>query len=138
MVTTSGSTTLGSKAFHYTLSSKYLVYDFTTSVPNPATMDYNLYYDTGGATGALLNWQGKSLTGFSAYKTASGQEAHSQFADPLYANITTAPYNFDLASGSPAINAGTNLGVNTVGVLDYAGNPRVNANGQVNVGAYEQ
>ncbi|HVN17762.1 MAG TPA: choice-of-anchor Q domain-containing protein [Dongiaceae bacterium] len=114
------------------------MYDFTTSVPNPATMDYNLYYDTGGATGALLNWQGKSLTGFSAYKTASGQEAHSQFADPLYANITTAPYNFDLASGSPAINAGTNLGVNTVGVLDYAGNPRVNANGQVNVGAYEQ
>jgi hypothetical protein len=56
----------------------------------------------------------------------------------LYVNVTTTPYNFDLASGSPALNAGTNLGVNTVGVLDYAGNARVNGSGQINMGAYEQ
>lgn len=122
----------------YTLSSKYLVYDFTSSEPTPAVMDYNVDYDTASASAALFDWQGKALTGFPAYKTASRQEAHSQFADPLYMNVTTAPYNFDLASGSPAINTGTNLGVNTVGVLDYAGNPRVNANGQINIGAYQQ
>ena len=121
----------------YTLTTKYLVYDFTTSVPNPALMDYNDYYDTAG-TSSLFDWQGKSYSGFAAYQTASGQEAHSKFSDPLYVNITTTPYNFDLASGSPAINAGTNLGVNTVGVLDYAGNARVNGSGQVNMGAYEQ
>jgi hypothetical protein len=131
--------TIGNNIFDdYTLSSKYLVYDFTSSVANPATMDYNVYYDTAGTAGALFDWQAKSYTGFSAYRTASGQEAHSQFADPLYVNVATAPYNFDLASGSPAINAGLNLGVNTVGVLDYAGNPRVNSSGQINVGAYEQ
>ena len=122
----------------YTLASKYLLYDFTTSVPNPAMLDYNVYYDTAGAAGALFDWQSKSLTGFAAYRTASAQDAHSQFADPLYVNITAPPYNFDLASGSPAINAGMNLGVNLVGVLDYAGNPRVNGSGQINVGAYEQ
>lgn len=122
----------------YTLSTKYLVYDYTSSQPSPAVLDYNVEYDSAGASGALYDWQGKSITGFSAYKTASGQEAHSQFADPLYANITTQPYNFDLASGSPAVNTGTNLGVNTVGVLDYAGNARVNGSGQINVGAYEQ
>jgi hypothetical protein len=121
----------------YTLTSKYLVYDFTTSVPNPAVMDFNDYYDTAGAS-SLFDWQGKSISGFAAYQTASGQEAHSKFADPLYVNVVTTPYNFDLSSGSPAINAGTNLGVNTVGVLDYAGNPRVNGSGQVNMGAYEQ
>ena len=121
----------------YTLTSKYLVYDFTTSVPNPAAMDYNDYYDTAGAS-SLFDWQGKGYSGFPAYQTASGQEAHSKFADPLYVNITTTPYNFDLASGSPAINAGTNLGVNVVGVLDYAGNARVNGSGQINIGAYEQ
>jgi hypothetical protein len=122
----------------YTLASKYLLYDFTTSEPSPATLDYNAFYDTAGISGGLFNWQGKNLTGFSAYKTASSQDAHSQFADPLYVNVTTPPYNFDLQSGSPALNAGTNLGVNTVGVLDYAGNPRVNGNGQINLGAYEQ
>jgi Protein of unknown function (DUF1565) len=121
----------------YTLTTKYLVYDFTTSVPNPAVMNYNDYYDTAGAS-SLFNWQGKSYSGFAAYQTASGQEAHSKFADPLYVNIATTPYNFDVASGSPAINAGTNLGVNTVGVLDYAGNARVNGSGQINMGAYEQ
>jgi len=122
----------------YTLASKYLLYDFTTSVPNPATLDFNVYYDTAGAAGALFDWQSKSLTGFSAYRTASAQDAHSQFADPLYVNVTTPPYNFDLSSGSPAINAGANLGVNVVGVLDYAGNPRVGSGGLINAGAYEQ
>lgn len=121
----------------YTLTSKYLVYDYTTSEPNPAVMDYNDYYDTAGAS-SLFEWQSKSISGFAAYQSASGQETHSKFADPLYVNVTTTPYNFDLASGSPAINAGTNLGVNTVGVLDYAGNARVNSNGQINMGAYEQ
>jgi hypothetical protein len=121
----------------YTMTSKYLVYDFTTSVPNPAVMDYNDYYDAAGAS-SLFNWQGKTINGFTAYQSASGQEAHSKFADPLYLNIASTPYNFDLASGSPAINAGTNLGVNAVGVVDYAGNPRVNASGHINMGAYEQ
>src|SRR5579859_4548416 len=130
--------TVGNNIFDgYTLTSKYLMYDYTTSVPNPATLDYNDYYNTAGAS-SLFEWQSKSVNGFPAYQTASGQEAHSKFADPLYVNITTTPYNFDLASGSPAINAGTNLGVNTVGVLDYAGNPRVNGSGQINMGAYEQ
>lgn len=122
----------------YTRTSSYLVYDYTSSVPSPAVLDYNDFYDSAGATSSLWNWQGKSITGFSAYKSASSQDVHSVFADPIYVNVTTSPYNFDLASGSPAINAGTNLGVNTVGLLDYAGNPRVNSNGQINIGAYEQ
>jgi hypothetical protein len=121
----------------YTLTSKYLLYDFTSSQPNPAALDYNDYYNTAGAS-SLFDWQGKSLSGFPAYQSASAQDVHGKFADPLYVNVTTTPYNFDLASGSPALNAGTNLGVNTVGVLDYAGNARVNGSGQINMGAYEQ
>lgn len=121
----------------YTLTSKYLLYDFTTSVPNPALLDYNDYFNTAGAS-SLFDWQGKTINGFAAYQTASAQDSHGKFADPLYVNLATTPYNFDLASGSPAINSGTNLGVNTVGVLDYAGHPRVNGSGQINMGAYEQ
>lgn len=121
----------------YTLTSKYLLYDFTSSEPSPAALDYNDYYNTAGAS-SLFDWQGKSISGFPAYQSASTQDVHGKFADPLYVNVTSTPYNFDLASGSPALNAGTNLGVNTVGVLDYAGNARVNGSGQINMGAYEQ
>ncbi len=121
----------------YTLSSKYLVYALSSQA-NPAVLDYNEDYNTAGAASALFDWLGKSITGFANYQSTSGQDAHGKFADPLYVNVTTTPYNFDLSSGSPAINAGTNLGVNTVGVLDYAGNPRVNGSGQINIGAYEQ
>ena len=122
----------------YTLNSKTLLYDYTSSEPNPATLDYNLYNSSGGASSSNWNWQGKSITGYSNYLTASGQDKHSAFADPQFINISTTPYNLDLAAASPAWNAGTNLGVAAVGVLDYAGNPRVNGSGQINIGAYQQ
>ena len=122
----------------YASTTGYLLYDYTSSEPHPATLDYNLYYSTVGAGSSLWDWQGKSITGFSTYQSKSGQDAHSQFADPQYDNISTPPYDLDVMSTSPAVDAGTNLGVNVVGVLDYAGNPRTNANGQINIGAYEQ
>jgi hypothetical protein len=115
-----------------------LINDFTNSVANPASLDHNVYFATVGAASSLWNWQSKAITGYSNYQAASGQDVHSPFADPLFVNNTTSPYNLDVSSGSPAINAGTNLGVNVVGVLDFSGNPRVNGSGQINVGAYEQ
>lgn len=122
----------------YASTTGYLLYDYTSSEPQPALLDYNLYYTTAGAASSLWRWQSKSVTGFTNYKTASGQDGHSQFADPQYDNISTAPYNLDVATTSPAVNTGTNLGSSLVGILDYAGNPRVNASGQINIGAYEQ
>jgi hypothetical protein len=115
-----------------------LIDDFTNSVPNPASLDHNLYFATVGAAGSLWNWQSKAITGYTNYQAASGQDAHSPFADPQFDNISTLPPNLDVMSSSPAVNAGINLGVNTVGVLDFAGNPRVNGSGQINIGAYEQ
>jgi len=115
-----------------------LINDFTSSVANPASLDHNLYFATVGAASGLWNWQSKAITGYSNYQAASGQDVHSPFANPQFDNISTLPPNLDVMSTSPAVNAGSNLGVNTVGVLDFAGNPRVNGNGQINIGAYEQ
>lgn len=122
----------------YASSTGYLLYDYTGSEPQPALLNYNLYYGSAGAAGSLWDWQGKSITGYSAYQSKSGQDAQSQFADPQYDNISTKPYNLDVSSTSPAVNAGTNLGSSIVGVVDYAGNPRINAEGQINIGAYQQ
>jgi hypothetical protein len=122
----------------YASTTGYMLYDFTSSEAHPATLDYNLYYATNGAGGSLWNWQGKNVTGFSNYQTKSGQDGQSKFVDPQFVNIVTMPPNLDVLSSSPAENAGTNLGPSIVGVLDFAGNPRVNASGQINMGAYEQ
>jgi hypothetical protein len=122
----------------YSNPTSYLIYDFTSNTSNPASLDYNLYYSTAGVAGSLWDWQAKSITGFAAYRTASGMDAHSGFADPQFVNLTSTPPNLDVLSTSPAINAGTNLGSSVVGILDYAGNPRVNAHGQINAGAHEQ
>ncbi len=115
-----------------------LINDFTSSVPNPALLNFNVYFATVGAASSSWDWQGKFITGYSNYQAASGQEANSPFADPQFDNIATLPPNLDVASTSPAVNEGTNLGSTVVGILDFAGHPRVNASGQINAGAYEQ
>ena len=67
--------------------------------------------------------------------TLTGNDRHSPaFSDPRFVSL---PQNLDLQSGSPAINAGTNLGASIVGSVDFAGNPRVQG-GQINLGANEQ
>src|SRR5207245_3722109 len=54
-----------------------LINDFTSSVPNPAALDFNLYFATVGAASSTWDWQGKFITGYSNYQAASGQDAHS-------------------------------------------------------------
>ena len=121
----------------YASSQGLLINDFTSSTSNPATLDYNDYFSPLGTTGSHWTWQKSSLTGFANYKAASGQDVHAQFADPQFINISTAPPNLDVASTSPAVNGGVNLGPSVVGILDFAGNARVQ-NGKINQGAYEQ
>lgn len=115
-----------------------LLNDFTTSSPEPATLDYNVWYFSGDSSNATFDWQSKDLVGFATYQSKSGQDAHSMFADPQFVNPSATPPNLDIGASSPAINLGENLGPDVVGVLDFNGNPRVNADGQVNSGAFEQ
>jgi hypothetical protein len=115
-----------------------LLNDFTNSTPNPATLDYNDWFYAPSAGAANFVWQKSTVTGYSTYQSKSGQDAHSTFADPLFVNQSGTPPNLDISVNSPAIGLGRNLGPDAVGVLDFNGNPRVNANGQLNAGAYQQ
>jgi len=127
------------------------IYSFvkpTSSYPAPpATLNWNLYYSTAGyVSGTSIDWAGThSYKTYAAYQTASGEDKNSPNANPLFDSVGS---NFDLQAGSPAINAGsTSLtcsvgycgsGTSIYGSTDYAGNPRVNGSGQINIGAYEQ
>jgi hypothetical protein len=121
----------------YATTQGLLLNGYTKNASTPATIDYSLYYSTVGSANAQWLYQGTTYTGYSTYLSKTGNDKHSPaFSDPKFVS-RTAPANLDLQSGSPAINAGTNLGASIVGTVDFNGNPRVQ-NGQINLGAYEQ
>jgi hypothetical protein len=111
--------------------------NYTATPLHPAAVDYNLYYSKAGAANGNWTWQGKNYTGYDTYRTKTGLDADSPpFSDPQFIS-TGNPPDLDIEPGSPAVNAGTNLGEQVVGAVDFAGNPRVE-NGEINIGAYEQ
>ncbi|MGB8116845.1 MAG: right-handed parallel beta-helix repeat-containing protein [Candidatus Sulfotelmatobacter sp.] len=114
------------------------------------TANWNIYYSTKGyVQGTSIDWGAKyNYKTYAAYQSGSGEDASSPNANPLYDNLNSTPPDLDVASGSPAINAGsTSLtcsvgycgsGTSIYGSTDYAGNRRINSSGQINIGAYEQ
>ena len=100
--------------------------------------DYNIYWYTGPGSpqwqantvhySSLANWQG-----------AVGTDSHSLFTDPLlnshtYHAVGRSTTAFTLMAGSPAINAGWNLG--NMGSQDFFGNA-LPASGTVDIGAHQ-
>jgi hypothetical protein len=111
--------------------------NFTSTPLNPAVIDYNLYYSQAGANNGNWMWEGKNYTGYNTYRKKTGLDANSPpFSNPEFLS-TGNPPDLDIQSGSPAINAGTDLGEGVVGTVDFAGDPRVE-NGEINIGAYQQ
>jgi hypothetical protein len=118
------------------------------------TADYNDYYTTSKST--TFEFNGKTYAGFAAYQAATGQDANSLTVNPEYLTAPTctstqesAPPtpittcsptpDLDIPTTSPAENAGNaRLGKADFGPVDFNGNPRLNADGQINLGAYEQ
>ena len=82
--------------------------------------DYNLFF-TANSGAQVGVWNGVQEATLAVWRTASSQDAHSQFGDPKFLNpagadqvlgeqgVTTGngfDDNFGLQGGSPAINAG--------------------------------
>ena len=108
------------------------LYYFTKLATAPVAMDYNVYYAS--AANPTWVWKNKGYSSIASFRTASAQDAHSKYADPLFVNF--GGHDFHVLGTSPAVGAGTNLGAAVVGTLDFAGNARVvNA---IDVGGYEQ
>jgi hypothetical protein len=118
----------------YATSQGLFINNYTNSEPDPADVDYNLYYSSLSSSVAKFLWNGTTLTGFPSYQSATGQDSHSQYLDPQFLSLTTP--DLHLQPTSPAVNAGINLGPTVVGTLDLAGNPRVQGT-NIDIGAYE-
>jgi hypothetical protein len=66
------------------------------------SFDSNLYYSSAGAAGAQWIWNNITLTGFSAWTSASRQDAHSLFANPQFISTGRDP-DLDVKATSPAL-----------------------------------
>jgi len=118
------------------------------------TADYNDYYTTSAST--TFEFNGKTYASFAAYQAATGQDGNSLTVNPDYLTAPTctstqesAPPtpittcsptpDLDIPTTSPAENSGNaKLGKADFGPVDFNGNPRLNADGQINLGAFEQ
>jgi hypothetical protein len=126
-VTTTGGIDLRNNIFanNQTLGTeRYAIYCGAASTVF-SNIDHNDYY----ATGANLGYTGGSnKVDLAAWQAATGQDAHSISADPLYVNTT----DLQLQTGSPAIGRGTALSTVTD---DYLGTTRHMF--KPTIGAYE-
>ncbi len=104
----------------YANSQNYLLTNpFTQNTGN--VVDYNIYYAPGGAAGSEWQWKKKWCASFSAYRSATGNDAHSRFVNPLLVS-TTLP-DLHLQTTSAAIDAGQNLTAS--GPKDIDGQTRI-------------
>ena len=100
----------------------------------PVIIDYNLYYCAAGSKGSTWNEVSGSITGFDQYVQSTGNDAHSRFLDPLFADASAK--DLHLRSDSPAIAAGVMNGL-PVGEQDLDGSPRVKS-GNIDLGCYQK
>ena len=103
---------------------------------NPGTIDYNLYFADGGVGNANWVWLGRSYTGISGYRTASGEDKRTLLVNPQFASLTMP--DLHLSSSSAARGAGLVMPASTVGTVDYDGQPRLSSTGTIDIGAYQQ
>ena len=94
----------------------------------PLAIDNNIYEDRG--TEVMLAIDGVSYYDLASWQAATGQDAHSSTADPLWVSPTTG--DFQLQTGSPAIDSGANVGLTE----DYEG-LSVPQGGAPDIGALE-
>ncbi|HEY6567878.1 MAG TPA: NPCBM/NEW2 domain-containing protein [Actinomycetota bacterium] len=95
-------------------------------------LDHNLYFAPGGSSRGAWQWKDEDFTDFDAWRSGSGVDEHSSFADPRFVDAASGDYR--LQPSSPAVDAGTITP--SAGELDAAGEPRLQA-GSPDLGAYE-
>jgi hypothetical protein len=105
--------------------------DPTSTAPR---IDGNLYFSSGGAAHASFGVLGTTYTGWQAYRSATGQDAHSRYAAPRLRHPERG--DLHLRPGSPAIDAGLAVSPRWVGRRDVDGQRRVQ-HGRIDIGADE-
>lgn len=101
------------------------------------SLDYNNWFTNGGDSArAWVNWRSQYFNSFREYRTATRQETHSFFADPLFSNVGTLNPDLHLQATSPCLRKGNPTWIILPAERDYDGKQRV-VDGKVDIGAYQ-
>jgi hypothetical protein len=98
-------------------------------------LDGNLYFARGGPARAVFGVLGTTYTGWQSYRSATGLDAHSAYADPRLRR--PARGDLHLRRGSPAVDAGLAVRARWVGHQDIDGQRRVQG-ARIDIGADER
>jgi hypothetical protein len=136
-MTKASNCTIGNNVF-YTNSQNTLFSLENISPQSGNTFDYNDWFTaSGNASDITINWRTKTYSTFTAYKTNTGQDAHSFFKDPLFTNAAATNPDLHVKTGSPCLRTGNVSWITDATEKDLDGKPRV-VNGAVDMGAYQQ
>ena len=110
----------------------------THSVATPVnlTLDYNLYFCTGGISNIEFLYNNIGYVGFASYKSATGKDVNSIFGNPNFASASLPNPDLHITSASSAIDAGDPTFVAGSGEVDMDNQIRI-YNGIVDMGADE-
>jgi hypothetical protein len=108
-------------------------------VTSNINLDHNLYWYTGAASPKWM-YNEVNYSAFAAYQAGSGQDPNGLYADPLLNNPTyhgtgMPTTQLTLQNGSPAIDAGIDVG--NMGTRDFYGNTIPNG-ADYDIGAHER
>lgn len=110
--------------FHYKNNIVYLANNsraYWQEVGGTYSLDYNQFYAESGNLN--VNWGKTTYTSLAAFQSATGQDAHSHYGNPgLAAPGGRNTTDYQIASNSPAVNCGVDLGASLMGTRDYFGN----------------
>ncbi|MGA9116217.1 MAG: right-handed parallel beta-helix repeat-containing protein [Bacteroidota bacterium] len=96
-----------------------------TALTLPGSSGRNIWFGPGGAASALFVWGGTAYTGFGAFRSGTGQDAGSAYADPLFADGSPLAPDLHIQGASPAAESGDPRGVPEPGETDWDGEPRL-------------
>ncbi len=121
----------------------YSTVPYLTQTTSDFALDSNIYWTVGAAPD--WNIDGTDYTDLASYQSASGQDTHSTYTDPMlktpaYHTVGRPASAFTLMPGSPAIGAGANVcsGITgcSMGSQDFWGNP-LPSGSSYNIGAWQ-
>ncbi len=100
------------------------------------SFNYNTVFCQTGITSLIADWNGTTYTGFTAFKSGTGTNSNSLFANPLLtiANITSP--DFHILTNSPSKNAGNPTYLSSNSETDFYNELRIEE-GIIDCGADE-